>query len=144
MVLTKYTTMKVDASANYASEQPKSYLFRKTLQIPFVFEEQKQPHDIEHSIDPSVDVWDSNLERLLNEYRIYSSSIKLQPVQAVILPKGRFHCFKKINSNQLHDNDNDNNVIPMVSCACDASYIGIEQFQQNYHSILVSTFDGLM
>ena len=70
----------------------------------------------------------------MNEYGIYSRSIKIKPGQGVILPQGKYHCFKKINNEPNQSGD----IIPLVSCACDASYVGVDNFVDNYYTIMVS------
>jgi hypothetical protein len=87
-----------------------------------------------YEVDSNIDVWDEKLERQLNDYGIYSKSIKIKPGQALILPQGKFHCFKKINHHE--PNQSSDIIIPMVSCACDASYVGIDNFIENYYTIM--------
>jgi hypothetical protein len=88
-------------------------------------------------VDSNIDVWDERLERQLNDYGIYSKSIKIKPGQALILPQGKFHCFKKINHHE--PNQSSDIIIPMVSCACNASYVGVDNVIDNYYTIMVSS-----
>jgi hypothetical protein len=111
------------------------HYFRKIISLPAITDDQQQPHDLEHEVDSNIDVWDQKLERQLNDFGIYSKSIKIKPGKALILPQGKYHCFKKIN----HEPNHSSNIIPMVSCACDASYVGVDNFIDNYYSIMVSS-----
>ncbi len=104
------------------------------LSLPSLTEDQLQPHDLEYEVDSNVNIWDEKLERELNDYGIYSKSIKIKPGQAVILPQGKYHCFKKLN----HTPDPGSDIIPLVSCACDTSYVGVDHFVENYYTIMVS------
>lgn len=106
------------------------------LSLPSLTEDQQQPHDLEHEVDSNIDVWDQKLERQLNDYGIYSKSIKIKSGQALILPQGKYHCFKKINR---HEPNQSSDIIPMVSCACDASYVGVDTVIDNYYTIMVSS-----
>jgi hypothetical protein len=105
------------------------------LSLPLLTDDQHQPHDLEHEVDPDVNIWDEKLERQLHDYGIYSKSIKIKPGQGVILPQGKYHCFKKINHNEPTQTGD---IIPLVSCACDASYVGVDHFIDNYYTIMVS------
>jgi hypothetical protein len=112
----------------------KGYLFRDILSLPSITEEQKQPHDLEHSIDSNVDVWDEKLEKKLQKHGIVSTSVKIKPGQGIILPHGKYHCFKKIIH---HEPSQNGDTLPLVSCACDASYIGVDNVWNNYQIIKV-------
>jgi hypothetical protein len=113
---------------------PKGYYFRDILSLPSITEEQKQPHDLKHNVDSSSDVWDEKLEKKLHKYGIKSTSVKIKPGQGIILPHGKYHCFKKIHH---HEPSQNGDTIPLVSCACNASFIGIDNVWNNYQIIKV-------
>jgi len=71
------------------------------------------------------------------ECGIYSSSVKVLPAQAIILPPNQFHCFKKIHSyEQASDQESS---IPLLGIACDSTYIGTTEksFKERYSHIQV-------
>lgn len=69
----------------------------------------------------------------MQKHGIKSTSIKIKPGQCIILPHGKYHCFKKI----IHEPCQNEDTIPLVSCACDASFIGIDNVWNNYQMIQV-------
>ncbi len=108
-------------------------IFRQVTNLPPIGTKQKAPHKIDFTVDYSDNVWDTELERRLIDEGISSNSIKVAPGQAIILPPDQYHCFKKIFPSQ------DGNETPLVSVACDSTYIGstAESFNSYYQSIKV-------
>jgi len=84
-------------------------------------------------------VWDEELEKKLQKIGIKSTSIKIKPGQGIILPHGKYHCFKKIH----HEPTQGEDAMPLVSCACDASFIGIDNVWNNYQIIKVCLHGNL-
>ena len=73
-------------------------LFREVVSLPPINESQTLPHDEEYFCDSSLDVWDVAKETKLNEWGIYSKRMLVAPGEAIVLPAGRAHVFKKIGT----------------------------------------------
>ncbi len=89
------------------------------------------------TVDGNREAWDESLEAKLIACGIHSSSVKVYPGQAIILPPNQFHCFKKIhNTDQGPDQESS---IPLLGIACDSTYIGATEksFKERYSHIQV-------
>jgi hypothetical protein len=103
--------------------------WRQSVGLPPPEEPQPLPHDICYTIDSSSEVWDVKREANLREFGISSSKFEVRPGQAIVLPAGMAHVFKKIGTPSTSAIP-----VPLLGYAGDCSYVGpsAESFVENW------------
>lgn len=113
--------------------------WRQSVGLPSPEKPQPLPHNIHYTIDPSSEVWDVKRESLLREFAIHSDKFEVRPGQAIVLPAGMAHVFKKIGTPSTSAAMQ----VPILGYAGDSSYVGpsTESFVENW--LLLEVFDKM-